>query len=234
MRKAALLLMGLLILTLPSFAQVERHKTVDGTGVSLGTGRGIEDAHSRTVQNQVTLTGRHCQKYVLHSLSLESAGRIKVSIRTGEKGTDWIDYGACVEDPSTKFFDETHTNLRTNAGGDWQASVMANTSAPPATCNYIGLSNNSVAPSTSDTSLASEITTNGLARAQGTYAHTNGTSSFTVQKVFSATGTQASQEAGLFNAAGPPVAGTLCFENTYTQVTVNNGDTLTVTWTVNY
>jgi hypothetical protein len=121
--------------------------------------------------------------------------------------------------------------LRTTAGGDWQASVMGNTAAPPATCNYIALSNDATAPAAGDTAVASEIASNGLSRSQGTYAHTNGTASFTIQKVFSATGTQASQKAGLLNAAS---TGTLCFENTYTQVTVNNGDTLTVTWTINY
>ena len=108
---------------------------------------------------------------------------------------------------------------------------MGNTSAPPATANYIALSNDAGAPSAGDTTVASEIAANGLSRAIGVYNHTNGTASYTIQKIFNATGTQASQKTGLFNAAS---VGTLVFENTYTQVTVNNGDTLTVTWTINY
>lgn len=157
-------------------------------------------------KNRVSVQARHCQKYVGN-------------------------FSACAADPSTLFYDHEDHNLRTTAGGDWQASVMGNTSAPPATANYIALSNDATAPSAADTSVAAEIVSNGLSRAQGVYAHTNGTASYTIQKVFNATGTQASQKTGLLNASS---VGTLVFENTYTQVTVNNGDTLTVTWTINY
>lgn len=161
-------------------------------------------------KNRVNIQARHCQKYVVSGV---------------------FDNAACAADASTLFFEHEDHNLRTTAGGDWQASVMGNTSAPPATMNYIALSNDATAPSAADTSVASEIVSNGLSRAQGTYAHTAGTASFTIQKVFNATGTQASQKTGLLNASS---TGTLGFENTYTQVTVNNGDTLTVTWTINY
>jgi len=131
----------------------------------------------------------------------------------------------------TEFYRELTHNIRTTAGGDWQASVMGNTSAPPATCNYIAVTNDASAPAAGDSSLASEIAANGLSRAIGTYAHTAGTASYTISKTFSASGTQASQKTGLFNASG---AGTMCFEASYTAVTVNNGDSLTVTWTINY
>jgi hypothetical protein len=144
-------------------------------------------------KNRVSVIARHCQNY----------------------GSDWL---ACANDSKTLFYEHEDHNLRTTAGGDWQSSVMGNTSAPPATCNYIALSNDGTAPAAGDTSVASEIVSNGLSRAQGTYAHTGGTASFTVQKVFSATGTQASQKTGLLNASS---SGTLCFENTYTQVTVS-------------
>ncbi len=166
-------------------------------------GVGIEVERS-IVHNWVNVTARHC---------------------------GLLDPLTCAMDDSRVFFTETNHNLRTTAGGDWQASVMGNTAAPPATCNYIAVSNDSGAPVVGDTVVAGEITTNGLARAQGVYAHTASTAAFTIQKAFSATGTQASQKAGLLNASS---TGTLCFENTYTGVTVNNGDTLTVTWTINY
>lgn len=196
------------------YANQAEHLTTNAS-MNAQVGRhGSLDEHSRLVQNDVNIAWRHCQAY-------ENAQGV----------VDELGAAMCAGDARTLFKSETRHNLRTNAGGDWQASVMANTSAPPATCNYIALSNDSTAPAPSDTSVASEIAANGLSRAQGTYAHTTGTSSFTVQKVFSATGTQASQKAGLLNASS---SGTLCFENTYTQVTVNNGDTLTVTWTVNY
>jgi hypothetical protein len=193
-------------------AQAEHLKTVSMTSVVVGRGLPLNE-HARLVQNDVSYVFRHCQKY-MHDGVLDEAGK-----------------KTCSLDSATIFSNQIVHNLRTTAGGDWQASVMGNTAAPPATCNYIALSNDAVAPAAGDTAVASEITLNGLARAQGTYSHTASTASFTIQKVFTATGTQASQKAGLLNAGA---AGTLCFENTYTQVTVNNGDTLTVTWTINY
>lgn len=122
-------------------------------------------------------------------------------------------------------------NLRTNAGADAQASQMANTAAQAASCNYIAVSNDAAAPAAGDTTLASEIAANGLTRAQGTYSHSNGTASFTVTKVFSVSGTQSSQKTGVFNAAS---VGTMCWEAAYSQITNNIGDTLTISWTVNY
>ena len=170
-------------------------------------------------QNMVNIVARHCQKYVVNGK---------------------IDAKACANDPTTLFYDQTNHNLRTTAGGDWQAAQMGGT--PVAVASYIGLasdSSNSGAGTVAagDTTIASsgtgstEITTNGLARAVATYAHTASTAAYTMTKVFSATGTQASNKAGLFNASS---AGTMSFENLYTAVTCNNGDTLTVTWTINY
>lgn len=122
-------------------------------------------------------------------------------------------------------------NLETNAGLDWQASVMGDTAAPPATCNYLALSDDATAPAATDTAVAGEITLNGLVRAQGTYAHTAGASSYSIAHTWTATAAQAAQKAGMLNAAS---TGTLCFENTFTAVSLQANDTLTLTWTVNY
>lgn len=196
-----------------------RHNPPKSCGKATGNpmlvsaaGPGLNE-HERLVKNEVAFVGRHCQKYMLNGV-LDDGGQ-----------------AMCASDLTTIFYAKKYHNLRTTVGGDWQASVMGNTAAPPATANYIALSNDVGAPAAGDTTLASEIAANGLSRAQGTYAHTNGTASYTIQKVFTATGTQASQKAALFNASS---VGTLVFENTYTPVTVNNGDTLTVTWTINY
>jgi len=129
----------------------------------------------------------------------------------------------------TIFYDHWVHNLRTNAGINWQYNQMAGTTA--AVCTYIALSNDSGAPSATDTAVASEITTNGLARASGTASHTTNATSYTVAYTFTATGTQSAQKAGLLNASS---AGTLCFENTFTQVSLASGDTLAVTWTINF
>jgi hypothetical protein len=127
----------------------------------------------------------------------------------------------------TVFLDVTGHNLRTNAGINWQYNQMVGSTA--AVCNYIALSNASITPNATDTSLSSEITTNGLARAAGTPTHTSNATSYTLANTFTATGTQAAQAAAIFNASS---SGTMCFENTFTQASLVSGDTLAVTWTV--
>jgi len=129
----------------------------------------------------------------------------------------------------TVFYDQWVHNLRTNAGINWQYGQMAGTTA--AVCTYIALSNDSGTPAATDTSVASEITTNGLARALATAAHTTNATSYTLSYTFTATGSQSAQKAGMLNASS---AGTLCFENTFTAVSMVSGDTLAVTWTINF
>jgi hypothetical protein len=127
------------------------------------------------------------------------------------------------------FYDYTRHNLRTNAGVNWQYSQMAG--SPAAVCTYIALTNTAITAAATDTSLSGEITSNGLARTSGTTTHTANATSYTVSNTFTATATQAAQAAGLLNAS---TAGTMCFENTFTQVSLNANDTLTVTWTINF
>jgi hypothetical protein len=135
----------------------------------------------------------------------------------------------------TIFSDQQIHNLRTTGGADWQASVMG-AASQPASSSYIALTNDSGVPAAGDCAagsttctLASEITTNGLARASSTYAHTNGTATWTMSHTWTATGTQAAQKAGMFNAAS---SGTMVFETAFTQVSLVSTDTLTITWTV--
>jgi hypothetical protein len=99
--------------------------------------------------------------------------------------------------------------------------------------NWIGLTNTAISPSHTDTSLSGEITTNGLSRAQGTVSYV-GYSSYqtTVTYTFTATGTQSCQAAALFTLAGPPIAGIMNHELTFTQRSLINGDTLAVTYTI--
>jgi hypothetical protein len=185
---------------------------------------GIAPEERIVLRNVVTETARHCAKY-----ALPSGG---------------VDASACAADSSTIFYTHTDHNLVTNAGGDWAASVMGNTAAPPATATYIAVSNDATAPATSDTALAAEITTNGLARAQATYSHTTGTSSYTEEITFTATGTQSAQKAGMFNAS---TGGTLVFENVFPSLTLRpggaegaggnggaTGDTLTISWSCSF
>jgi hypothetical protein len=138
----------------------------------------------------------------------------------------------------TVFYDSDLDDLRTTGGADWQANVMGATSGQPAAGTYMAATNDSAAPAVGDCAagstsctLPSEITSNGLSRKVCTYAHSNGTASYSCQVVYTATGTQAVQKFGLFNASS---SGTMIFEGTIAQVTLNNTDTLTMTWAVTY
>lgn len=195
-----------------SYQRAEKLSTVANVAASVGH---RDKVMERTVAlNMVNITARHCQKY-MHDGVLDKIGQ-----------------NLCASDSSALFFDETNHNLRTTVGGDWQSGAMGcgnsvtGCASQPVGCNFVVISADGTAPAPGDTVVAGELTTNGLGRAQGTYAHTNGTSSFTMQKVFSATGSQAGiVKTGLLNASS---SGTLCFENTFSSVSVNNGDTLTV------
>jgi hypothetical protein len=122
-------------------------------------------------------------------------------------------------------------NLRTNAGADWQADVMGNTTQPQE-AQYIGLTTNASAPAAGDTTLTSEIASGGLTRAQGVYSHTGGTTSYKITYTFTASATHtAVAKAGLFNASS---SGTMVFETLLSSTaTLASGDTLTIEWTVN-
>lgn len=76
--------------------------------------------------------------------------------------------------------------MRTNAGADWMAAQLGSTTPGTNGANYIALTANSSAPSLTDTVLTGEITTGAgtLKRAQATYAHTAGTSVYTLSKTF--------------------------------------------------
>jgi hypothetical protein len=132
----------------------------------------------------------------------------------------------------TIFYDETGYNLRTYAGINWMYSQMAGT--PGNVCTYLALSNSAITPALTDTTLTGEITAAyGLQRVLGTPAHTSNSTSYTVTHQFTntASGTQSAQAIALFNDTYSN-GGQMCFENVFTQVTLNPNDTLTPTWTV--
>jgi hypothetical protein len=121
-------------------------------------------------------------------------------------------------------------NLITNAGLDFISAQIGSTSTGANGANYIALSSDSTAPAATDTTLTGEISGNGLDRSQGTYSHTAGTNTFTIQEVLTASGTvNAIQKTGLFTASS---GGTMMSENTFSSVNVISGDQLTVTWTI--
>ncbi len=126
-------------------------------------------------------------------------------------------------------------NADDTTGSTPSATAPFNITPGYSPARFIGLTTDTTAITGAETTLTSELTTNGLARALGTYAHTTNTTSYTLQKAFSATGTQAAiHRAGCFTCLTNTAGGLLIFiSDLNADASVANGDTLTVTWTVN-
>lgn len=127
-------------------------------------------------------------------------------------------------------------NLRTNAGADFWNTQLFSTTPGGAGAGFLALTTNASAPGATDTTLTSEETTNGLARSTAiTPTHTGGTSQSVIAHTFTYTGgvTKVIAKVGLFNAV---TVGTLVLETLLSSTaTVNtNGDTIAITWTVNF
>lgn len=127
-------------------------------------------------------------------------------------------------------------NLLTEAGRDFfHDQCYVNTIAGTQGSNYIALSNDGVhTPVAGDTFLPGEIVISGLERFLGTPVHTPGTAITTISHVFTATAPVLGVRlSGLFNVAGPPVAGILTHELAFASaVDLDMNDTLTITWTL--
>lgn len=217
---------------LPSFGQVEALQPSQAAQASIGKARpGVETLRVDAPVPVVSLS-EFAESVKAEALD-EAAVRDRLSLLAEQNpGHNYVSVVARHAD-GTPFYSTANHNLRPDAGDDWQSELMGKTTAPTVNtqCNYIALTNDAGAPSAADTTLASEIAANGLSRAQGTYAHTAGTSVYTISKTFTASGTQSFQKAGMFTASS---GGTMCFETAVTSGTVNNTDTLTFTWTVNF
>lgn len=125
--------------------------------------------------------------------------------------------------------EQTVSNVKTTVSIDFLFSQGYSTGAQANGLNYIALSNDALSETTASTTLSTEIAANGLTRAIGAYAHTAAASTATVSKTFTASGTQSAQKAALFSAAA---AGTMGHALAFTSVSLINGDTLAVTFTI--
>jgi hypothetical protein len=129
--------------------------------------------------------------------------------------------------------DEIVENLITDAGTVQLHKQCYNSSALLTNgFNWIGLSNDAAAPAEGDTTLASEISGNGLDRVQaGTITMPTGVGNqSTIANTFTFTGaSQGVQKSALFVATGAVV---MAHEVQFTQRTLATNDTLTLTYTV--
>lgn len=121
-------------------------------------------------------------------------------------------------------------NLVTSAGKALLASLCGDASANPFT--YLAVGTSTTAVSVGQTALVAEATTNGLQRASATVDRTTTTvtnDTFRATKTFTATGTVAVEEVGVFNASS---SGTMLSRALTSTKTILNGETFVVTYTL--
>lgn len=142
-----------------------------------------------------------------------------------------------VRDGVEIYHHEDHNEI-TETGVDFIVDQVSDSASASASAKFIALSSTAtgtVAIDDDNTALDSEISTGGLARAQGTfggytYATTDNDDSYTVSNIFTASASHtAVQRAGLFTTSS---GGTMLAENSFSSVNLASGDTLTITWTI--
>lgn len=98
---------------------------------------------------------------------------------------------------------------------------------------WLAVTASSFSPATSDTTLSGELTSNGFARAVGTYAHTAAASTYTLVHLWTATGTETINNEAQFGAATTTAGGVMPFESAEpSPPTLVSGDTLQNTITI--
>ena len=107
---------------------------------------------------------------------------------------------------------------------------------------YIGVGTGASQESGDQVKLDTELAADGLTRAAATtvtWTNSSGaepgdSAQIVLAKTFTVTGTQTIAEAGLFNdTSGNGDTDAMFARKAFNGVTVNNGDSLTVTWTIN-
>ena len=124
-------------------------------------------------------------------------------------------------------------NLVTNAGHAGYAS-RANGSGAEAVFTYLAVGTGTNAAAVGDTTLQTEITDSGLARANATASRVTGSVTNDTARLtytWSVSGTKAVTEIGILNASS---SGTLATRSVFSAVNVVNGDSLTATYDVRF
>lgn len=159
-----------------------------------------------------------------------------VAASRNSSGTGSTVYGVIVSNTSTvltvdQWYDPTSTS---GAAGTTPNSTGAYVILPgqnPAA--WLALTSDATSPTASDTTLASEATTNGFARAVGTYAHTAAATTYTLTKLFTAAGSLTVNTEAVFGACNPTAGGVMPFKSAEpTPPALISGDTLTQTVTI--
>lgn len=119
-----------------------------------------------------------------------------------------------------------HPGNLTDLGADWIADVLGDADGDQA--DFIGLTDSVTAYADAWIVLPTEITTGGLARAQGTYVD-DGVGAWNITYTFSVTGTESCRRAGLYlQVSGDNLVAT----DEFAVTNVENGDSLQIIFSI--
>lgn len=145
----------------------------------------------------------------------------------------WVSVDAYHYDEATgtyiQFYHDESSNLVTTIGLNWIEDQLGDS---PATdpAKWISVDTSTSSPAAGWTQLPTEINSGGLSRAAGTYTST-GDGAWEIAVTFNSVATHTDvQLTGLHWVSTPASNNNLMAANTFTPVTLGNGDTLTVTW----
>lgn len=217
----------------PSETRVELWPGVDDkAAVKLATAEVNTQNDRLLVMRSQALAEKHAHYAIaLHEveelwpLHSDSARPAYVSSNDPEFQKALADYYGCPEG--------TYEAIITNAGRDALHTARWGTSTQPAQFSAMGISTATSGFVAADTTLTSELTTNGLTRGVATFAHTTGATTSTLTKTWTYTGSGSVVigSVGTFNNAAS--GGTLGEEDVLsgTITVTTSGDTATVTFT---
>lgn len=163
------------------------------------------------------------------------AGKM-VAVGPNASGTGSVVFGIIVSN--------TATVLTVDQWYDPTSATGAAGTAPNATGKYVilpgqapapwlAVTSDAVAPTSADTTLASEATTNGFARAIAAYTHTAAATTYVLTKTFNATGSLTVNKEAVFGACNTTGGGVMPFESAEpSPPALISGDSLTQTVTI--
>lgn len=147
-------------------------------------------------------------------------------------------YGVIVSNTATvltidQWYDPTSTSGASGSAPATGTYVILPGQNPAA---WLAVTSDATAPAATDTTLTSEATTNGFARAVGTYSHTAAATTYQLVHLWTASGSLTVNKEAVFGACNPTGGGVMPFESAEpTPPALISGDTLqnTVTVTIN-
>lgn len=201
-------------------------------GMGLGAFFGATAVGSATSTGATTLTNAGA------SFPTTNQGLQGYIVAAGPRGTsssaEVMVFGVIVSNTATALTVDQWYNPATGAAG----------TTPNGTCTYciipgqfpapyLAVTTDSVAPSSADTTLASELTTNGFTRALAVWAHTAAASTYTLTHTWTASGTDTINKEAVFGAVNTTGGGVMPFESAEPNApTLVSGDTLQNTVTI--